>query len=97
VQVGPETPSCAQCEQPSPVAELWRNPGRWWGVRNRGKLAIAPQVWGLTREGFYKLRRISRSVCKARGYKLRPMQSYSTFMSDAGSMRALAFVGAWRV
>jgi hypothetical protein len=82
------------------VMSLWEKPGRWWGVRHREQLPFVPEVWAMTREAFYRLRRVARKVAEVQTkgrYRMRMQETFSAFLSSQESSRALAFVGAWRI
>lgn len=87
-------------EETAAVLDLWRNPGRFWGVRHREHMPLRLEVWAMSRSAFYQLRRIARGVAKAQSrgrYRLRMQNSFTAFLGDYSALGALSFVGAWRL
>ena len=69
-------------------------PGRMWGVWGREFLPRELVGYALTESQFFRLRRIMRGCCKSKGYRLKPTDSFSTFIGSSTGHRALAWVGA---
>jgi len=87
-------------EQVALVEGLWEEPGRFWGVRHREHMPVREELWAMTSKAYYQLRRVARNLAKAQTkgrYRLRMQGHFTVFTSDYNSLRALAFVGAWRI
>jgi len=83
-------------EETAEVPELWRLPGRFWGVWGAKNLPVCPEYWTLTPEVAARFRRVLRGHAKSRGYRLRNGSSVTAFLPHAAAERALLFCQAQR-
>ncbi|NLT35972.1 MAG: hypothetical protein GXX83_08745 [Gaiellales bacterium] len=84
-------------EDAAEVHELWKLPGRFWGVWGDKNLPVYPEYWSLTYEAAVRFRRILRGHAKSRGYRLRGGLSVTSFLPQAAAERALRFCQAHKV